>query len=219
MVYTKIFLKFPHCFWPCGPGQEFFIYAHEQRGYFTFWQVDYLKIFLNIISLLISMHLFIQSTYVRNVAHALSTNLRINHLGGPFVYYHHCFNYLECLTSCMVHVACYIIITSCLLSTLQVAVCKSNCCFLVNQHMENAYPGSNILVVTLTNEQSKRVESQSDEETLKEAMSVLRDMFGPTIPYATDILVPRWWNNRFQRGSYSNYPMISDNQLQRNVKV
>ncbi|CAH2072827.1 unnamed protein product [Thlaspi arvense] len=124
MVYTKIFLKFPHCFWPCGPGQEFFIYAHEQRGYFTFWQ-----------------------------------------------------------------------------------------------HMENAYPGSNILVVTLTNEQSKRVEAQSDEETLKEAMSVLRDMFGPTVPYATDILVPRWWNNRFQRGCYSNYPMISDNQLLQNVKA
>ncbi|VVB14382.1 unnamed protein product [Arabis nemorensis] len=124
MVYTKIFLKFPHCFWPCGPGQEFFIYAHEQRGYFTFWQ-----------------------------------------------------------------------------------------------HMENAYPGSNILVVTLTNEESKRVEAQSDEETLEEAMCVLRDMFGPTIPYATDILVPRWWNNRFQRGSYSNYPMISDNQLQQNIKA
>ncbi|CAA7031483.1 unnamed protein product [Microthlaspi erraticum] len=124
MVYTKIFLKFPHCFWPCGPGQEFFIYAHEQRGYFTFWQ-----------------------------------------------------------------------------------------------HMENAYPGSNILVVTLTNEQSKRVEAQSEEETLKEAMSVLRDMFGPTVPYATDILVPRWWNNRFQRGCYSNYPMISDNQLLHNIKA
>ncbi|CAN8256436.1 unnamed protein product [Cochlearia groenlandica] len=124
MVYTKIFLKFPHCFWPCGPGQEFFIYAHEQRGYFTFWQ-----------------------------------------------------------------------------------------------HMGNAYPGSNILVVTLTNEQSKRVEAQTDQETLKEAMSVLKDMFGPTVPYATDILVPRWWNNRFQCGSYSNYPMISDNQLLQNIKA
>ncbi|RVW87708.1 Polyamine oxidase 1 [Vitis vinifera] len=75
MVYTKIFLKFPYKFWPCGPGKEFFIYAHERRGYFTFWQ-----------------------------------------------------------------------------------------------HMENAYPGSNILVVTLTNGESKRVEAQSDEETLKEAM-------------------------------------------------
>lgn len=85
--------------------------------------------------------------------------------------------------------------------------------------MENAYPGSNILVVTLTNGESKRVEAQPDEETLKEAMEVLRDMFGPDIPNATDILVPRWWNNRFQRGSYSDYPIISDNQLVNNIRV
>ncbi|XP_022770109.1 polyamine oxidase 1-like [Durio zibethinus] len=124
MVYTKIFLKFPYKFWPCGPEKEFFIYAHERRGYYTFWQ-----------------------------------------------------------------------------------------------HMENAYPGSNILVVTLTNGESKRVEAQSDEETLKEAMGVLRDMFGPDIPNATDILVPRWWNNRFQRGSYSNYPIISNNQVVNDIKA
>ncbi|XP_012065601.1 polyamine oxidase 1 [Jatropha curcas] len=123
MVYTKIFLKFPYKFWPCSPEKEFFIYAHERRGYYTFWQ-----------------------------------------------------------------------------------------------HMENAYPGSNILVVTLTNGESKRVEAQSDEETLKEAMEVLRDMFGPNIPNATDILVPRWWNNRFQRGSYSNYPIISNNQVLHDIK-
>lgn len=124
MVYTKIFLKFPYKFWPCGPGKEFFIYAHERRGYYTFWQ-----------------------------------------------------------------------------------------------HMENAYPGSNILVVTLTNEESKRIEAQSDEETLKEAMEVLRNMFGPEIPNASDILVPRWWNNRFQRGSYSNYPIYFNHQLVDNIKA
>ncbi|KAL0397600.1 UNVERIFIED_CONTAM: Polyamine oxidase 1 [Sesamum calycinum] len=95
MVYTKVFLKFPHKFWPCGPGKEFFIYAHERRGYYTFWQ-----------------------------------------------------------------------------------------------HMENAYPGSNILVVTLTNGESKRIEAQSDQETMREAMEVLRNMFGPDIPDATDILAP-----------------------------
>ena len=39
MVYTKIFLKFPYKFWPSGPEKEFFIYAHERRGYYTFWQV------------------------------------------------------------------------------------------------------------------------------------------------------------------------------------
>ncbi|XP_058006926.1 polyamine oxidase 1 isoform X2 [Hevea brasiliensis] len=86
-------------------------------------------------------------------------------------------------------------------------------------HMENAYPGSNVLVVTLTNGESKRVETQSDEETLKEAMQVLRDMFGPNIPNATGILVPRWWNNRFQRGSYSNYPIISNNHVLQDIKA
>ncbi|KAI4323437.1 hypothetical protein L6164_023043 [Bauhinia variegata] len=124
MVYTKIFLKFPHKFWPSGPEKEFFIYAHERRGYYTFWQ-----------------------------------------------------------------------------------------------DMDSAYPGSNILVVTLTNGESKRVEAQSDEETLKEAMGVLRDMFGPNIPDATDILVPRWWNNRFQRGSYSNYPIVSNVQVVDDIKA
>lgn len=88
-----------------------------------------------------------------------------------------------------------------------------------HQHMDNAYPGSNILVVTLTNGESQRVEAQSDEETMKEAMEVLRDMFGPNIPTATDILVPRWWNNRFQRGSYSNYPIISNNQVVSSIRV
>ena len=98
------------------------------------------------------------------------------------------------------------------LVTLYIASCQE-------QHMDNAYPGSNILVVTLTNGESKRVEAQSDQETKMEAMEVLRDMFGPDIPDAIDILVPRWWNNRFQRGSYSNYPIISNNQLVRDIKV
>ncbi|KAM3323444.1 polyamine oxidase 1 [Capsicum chacoense] len=123
MVYTKIFLKFPYRFWSCEPEKEFFIYAHERRGYYTFWQ-----------------------------------------------------------------------------------------------HMENAYPGSNMLVVTLTNGESKRVEAQSDQDTLREAMEVLRNMFGPDIPDAADILVPRWWNNRFQRGSYSNYPIYANHQLVHDIK-
>lgn len=43
MVYTKIFLKFPCKFWPCSPEKEFFIYAHERRGYYTFWQVSFIS--------------------------------------------------------------------------------------------------------------------------------------------------------------------------------
>lgn len=85
--------------------------------------------------------------------------------------------------------------------------------------MEKAYPGSNILVVTLTSEEAKRIEAQSDEETKREAMEVLREMFGHEIPEANDILVPRWWNNRFQRGSYSFYPVYADHDLVQHVKV
>nr|POF04784.1 polyamine oxidase 1 [Quercus suber] len=174
MVYTKIFLKFPHKFWPCGPGKEFFMYAHERRGYYTFWQrwkmeaiqtcevMVYTKIFLKF------PHKFWPC--------------------GPgkefFMYAHERRGY-----------------------------------YTFWQHMENAFPGSNILVVTLTNGESKRVEAQSEEETLKEAMGVLKNMFGPNIPNATDILVPRWYKNRFQRGSYSNYPIISNNQLVHNIKA
>lgn len=38
-VYTKIFLRFPFKFWPSGPETEFFLYAHEKRGYYPIWQV------------------------------------------------------------------------------------------------------------------------------------------------------------------------------------
>ncbi|ESR59050.1 polyamine oxidase 1 [Citrus sinensis] len=111
-IYTKIFMKFPYKFWPTGPGTEFFIYAHERRGYFPIWQ-----------------------------------------------------------------------------------------------HLENEMPGSNILFVTVTDEESRRVERQSDEKTKAEIMNnVLRKLFGNKIPEPQSIFVPRWWSNRFFNGSYSNWP-------------
>ncbi|OVA07597.1 Flavin amine oxidase [Macleaya cordata] len=111
-VYTKIFLKFPHKFWPTGNGTEFFIYAHDKRGYYTIWQ-----------------------------------------------------------------------------------------------QLENEYPGANCLLVTVTDDESRRIEQQPDSETKAEIMEVLRDMFGKNIPEATDILVPRWWSDRFYKGTFSNWPI------------
>ncbi|KAI4983084.1 hypothetical protein ZWY2020_023576 [Hordeum vulgare] len=53
-----------------------------------------------------------------------------------------------------------------------------------------------------------RIEQQSDKQTLTEAMEVLRKMFpGKDVPDATEILVPRWWSNRFFRGTFSNWPI------------
>ncbi|KAJ4819580.1 Polyamine oxidase [Rhynchospora pubera] len=75
------------------------------------------------------------------------------------------------------------------------------------QSFEREYPGSNVLLVTVTDEESRRIEQQSDEDTKAEIMQVLKEMFGKSIPDATDILVPRWWSNRFFKGTFSNWPI------------
>ncbi|KAJ7566173.1 hypothetical protein O6H91_02G091200 [Diphasiastrum complanatum] len=78
------------------------------------------------------------------------------------------------------------------------------------QHLENEYPGSNIIFVTVTDDESRRIEQQSDDETKAEIMVVLRHMFGSAIPEAEAILVPIWWKNRFFGGTYSNWPIGVD---------
>ncbi|KAH7290280.1 hypothetical protein KP509_30G040400 [Ceratopteris richardii] len=75
------------------------------------------------------------------------------------------------------------------------------------QHLENEYPGSNIIFVTVTDDESRRIEQQSDEETKGEIMQVLRKLFGKDIPEPENILVPRWWKNRLHGGSYTNWPI------------
>ncbi|XP_038978175.1 polyamine oxidase 1-like [Phoenix dactylifera] len=75
------------------------------------------------------------------------------------------------------------------------------------QQFEKQYPGANVLMVTVTDDESRRIEQQKDSETKAEVMEVLREMFGRNIPEATDILVPRWWSNRFYKGSFSNWPI------------
>ncbi|KAL6351320.1 hypothetical protein AAG906_035112 [Vitis piasezkii] len=100
-IYTKIFLKFPYKFWPCGNGSEFFLYAHK------------------------------------------------SHLEREFLR-------------------------------------EYKCSFSDNQ---------------------------------EEIMAILRNMFGKQIPEATDILVPRWWSNRFYKGSYSNWPIGVGHHQFNQIKV
>lgn len=75
------------------------------------------------------------------------------------------------------------------------------------KQLEKQYPGANVLLVTVTDEESRRIEQQSNAATKTEIMNVLRDMFGKNIPEATDILVPRWWSDRFYKGTFSNWPI------------
>ncbi|KAI3980452.1 hypothetical protein MKX01_038624 [Papaver californicum] len=75
------------------------------------------------------------------------------------------------------------------------------------QQVETEYPGANCLLVTVTDDESRRIEQQSDSKTKAEIMEVLRNMFGDDIPEATDILVPRWWSDKFYMGCFSNWPV------------
>lgn len=53
--------------------------------------------------------------------------------------------------------------------------------------------GSNVLFVTVVGQESYRIEQQSDEETQKEVMEVLRTMFPEIdVPEPTAFLYPRW---------------------------
>ncbi|EEF52018.1 polyamine oxidase 1 [Ricinus communis] len=74
------------------------------------------------------------------------------------------------------------------------------------QHLENEYPGSNILFATVTADESRRIEQLSDEAVEAELMEILKKLFGDHIPKPESILVPRWGLNKFYKGSYSNWP-------------
>ncbi|KAL3682117.1 hypothetical protein R1sor_000139 [Riccia sorocarpa] len=75
------------------------------------------------------------------------------------------------------------------------------------QHLDNEFPGENIIFTTVTDDESRRIEQMPDEETLAEVMVVLRKMFGPDIPNASHILYPRWWQDKYFRGTFSNWPI------------
>lgn len=68
-------------------------------------------------------------------------------------------------------------------------------------------PGSGIFFVTVVDDQSRRVEAQSDEQTKEEVLDVLRQMFGPeNVPQPTAFMYPRWGLTDWAYGSYSNWP-------------
>ncbi|XP_002986593.2 polyamine oxidase [Selaginella moellendorffii] len=75
------------------------------------------------------------------------------------------------------------------------------------QHLENEYPGANVMFVTVTDDESRRIEQQPPNETIEEVHEVLKNMFGPSVPKPIDILVPKWFSNRFFGGSFSNWPI------------
>ncbi|PHH71068.1 hypothetical protein CDD82_6765 [Ophiocordyceps australis] len=85
---------------------------------------------------------------------------------------------------------------------------------------EGFMPGSNIIFATVTNKESYRIEQQSDEETKREVLAVLGDMFpNTTIPEPTAFMYPRWTQTAWARGSYSNWPPSTTLQMHQNLRA
>ena len=67
--------------------------------------------------------------------------------------------------------------------------------------------GTNILLITVTGEESVRLQYQSNEQTQTEIMEVLKNMYGPKIPDPLGIFYPKWGLDAYFLGSYSNVPI------------
>ncbi|KAJ5242037.1 uncharacterized protein N7469_000364 [Penicillium citrinum] len=81
-------------------------------------------------------------------------------------------------------------------------------------------PESNIIFVTVVSQEAYRVERQSDEETKKEVMKVLRDMYPEKdIPEPTAFMYPRWSMTPWSYGSYSNWPPSTTLEMHENLRA
>ncbi|KAJ3011743.1 hypothetical protein HKX48_006681 [Thoreauomyces humboldtii] len=68
-------------------------------------------------------------------------------------------------------------------------------------------PKTNIFFVTIADDEARRVEALTDEQVLDEIDVVLKSMFGPSTPRATEIFVPRWHSDPLFRGTFTNWPI------------
>ncbi|EZF68561.1 hypothetical protein H105_08892 [Trichophyton soudanense CBS 452.61] len=85
--------------------------------------------------------------------------------------------------------------------------------------LPGALRGSGILVGTVVGKQARRVEAQTNQETQDEIMKVLRMMFGENIPDPTAIWYPRWNQEPWAYGSYSNWPPSTSLQAHQNLRA
>ncbi|KAH8431479.1 putative flavin containing polyamine oxidase [Aspergillus melleus] len=81
-------------------------------------------------------------------------------------------------------------------------------------------PNSNILFVTVVDEQAYRVERQPLAQTKAEILSVLREMFpDKDIPEPTAFAYPRWSTEPWAYGSYSNWPAGTTLEMHQNLRA
>ncbi|RMZ92164.1 hypothetical protein DV736_g637, partial [Chaetothyriales sp. CBS 134916] len=81
-------------------------------------------------------------------------------------------------------------------------------------------PESNIIFVTVVDEEAYRVERQTDEQTKDEVLDVLRQMFPDVdIPEPVAFMYPRWTMEPWAHGSYSNWPSSTTLEIHQNLRA
>ncbi|KAG5978972.1 hypothetical protein E4U55_005705 [Claviceps digitariae] len=79
---------------------------------------------------------------------------------------------------------------------------------------------SNIIFATVVEDESYRLEQQTDEQTKAEMMAVLRQMFPDiAVPEPTAFLYPRWTKKPWAYGSYSNWPIGTTLEMHQNLRA
>lgn len=85
---------------------------------------------------------------------------------------------------------------------------------------EGFLPGSNIIFATVVDDESRRIERQSDEATRAEGLAVLQAMFPDVeVPEPTAFLYPRWTGEAWTHGSYSNWPVGHTLEKHQNIRA
>lgn len=85
---------------------------------------------------------------------------------------------------------------------------------------DGLFPDSNILFVTVVQEQAYRVERQSNEQTKQEVVAVLRQMFpDKNVPEPLAFAYPRWSTEPWAYGSYSNWPAGTTLEMHQNLRA
>ncbi|XP_044169488.1 polyamine oxidase 1-like [Acropora millepora] len=79
------------------------------------------------------------------------------------------------------------------------------------------FEGTRMLLATVTGDVALRIEAQDDSKTLDEVMQVLRNMYGDGIPNATEIVVSKWSQNPYVRGSWSDPVVGTDHSAHANM--
>ncbi|KAG6115909.1 hypothetical protein E4U13_002261 [Claviceps humidiphila] len=81
-------------------------------------------------------------------------------------------------------------------------------------------PGSNIIFATVVDDESYRLEQQTDEQTKAEMLAVLRQMFPDVaVPEPTAFMYPRWTKKPWAYGSYSNWPIGTTLEMHQNLRA